>query len=207
MYTECYVTVFRNGPRPHPDHCVIDAYFRGQRLTLNELNSRTFGRAGVPRVTVPAQPVDVFARFLNNISLLVSRMNIERVIHAASGQWWVFHWLILLTASSFSLILCPCFFLLLIPLCYSVLLILYSHPFLLHLVHAAGCPFLCSHISISELHLCVSRTIHSLPYTRGNMIFPHASNCSTTLDRYMVHHPLMCMAPLLEDLLDLLLLQ
>ncbi|CAI8022711.1 F-box only protein 21, partial [Geodia barretti] len=81
------ITRGKNGPRPHPDHCVIDAYFRGQRLTLNELNSRTFGRAGVPRVTVPAQPVDVFARFLNNISLLVNRMNIERVIHAASGQW------------------------------------------------------------------------------------------------------------------------
>jgi hemimethylated DNA binding protein len=31
--------------------------------------------------------VDVFARFLNNISLLVNRMNIERVIHTASGQW------------------------------------------------------------------------------------------------------------------------
>jgi F-box protein 21 len=81
------ITPGKNGPRPHPDRCIIDAYFRGQWLTLNELNSRTFGRAAVPRVTVQARPMEVYARFLNNISLLVNRMNIERVIHTASGEW------------------------------------------------------------------------------------------------------------------------
>jgi hypothetical protein len=183
VYTECYVNVFRNGPRPHPDRCIIDAYFRGQWLTLNELNSRTFGRAAVPRVTVQARPMEVYARFLNNISLLVNRMNIERVIHTASGEWWVFHWPPPLFP--FSFFLCPLS--LLSSYSSSHCVIQYSSSLTRTLsrfiLYAAGCPFLCSHISISELYFCISRTIHSLPYSRGNMIFPHASNYSTTPDR------------------------
>ena len=72
-----------------PDHCIIDAYSRGQRLTQSELNLRTFQRRAPPQATSPARPVEVYVRFLNNIALLVNRMNIERVIHTPSGQWSV----------------------------------------------------------------------------------------------------------------------
>ena len=71
-----------------PDRCVIDTYSRGQRLTVADLNSHVFGGSTVEHETEPAKPVEVYVRILNNISHLVTRINIERTMHTSSGQWY-----------------------------------------------------------------------------------------------------------------------
>ena len=79
--TQQYTAVSRCSSLVETDRCRVDAYSRGQRLTVAELNSWVFqGHATLWSIEL-ARPVVVYERILNDIAHLVSRMNIERVRH------------------------------------------------------------------------------------------------------------------------------
>ena len=80
-------------PPTASDRIIIDAYSRGQRVSLSQMLLRV-SQMPPPTQTIPplisirpASPANVYARFMKNLSLLTERQNIERIFHSPSGQW------------------------------------------------------------------------------------------------------------------------